>query len=430
MPQQLPLKHDFWRSNFGSVFEQNSAIFAGRQQQNRVNYCKEISKQHTFVHWERRRSAGENRRRAFCVGGRDGLKGRTFFVLLTALVGALVIGAIFILLAKSDPIRAYQVMLTGPFSSSFGITETLVRTTPLLLTGLGIIISFRCGVLNIGGEGQILVGAIASAGVALAFPNLPGLLLFPLVLISGGLAGGIWGAIAGVLKARLNVNEILSTVMLNQIAAQLYLLLIRGVLIDPQEVAYGTGVPQTALVPDVVWLTRLIPGARLNTGFILAIVLAILVYYLLMHTTIGYRLRAVGAGPAAAQYAGINVPFYMALSMFLAGGLAGLAGTVEVLGVHHRALEDISAGYGFSAIVAALFGRLHPIGIIPASILFGSLILGADMMQRAVSIPAAIVMVIQGFVILFVVASDVFIRRPELLSEWKAKWGRRSGEVS
>ena len=120
----------------------------------------------------------------------------------------------------------------------------------------------------------------------------------------------------------------------------------------------------------------------------------------------------------------------MALSMFLAGGLAGLAGTVEVLGVHHRALEDISAGYGFSAIVAALFGRLHPIGIIPASILFGSLILGADMMQRAVSIPAAIVMVIQGFVILFVVASDVFIRRPELLSEWKAKWGRRSGEVS
>ena len=358
------------------------------------------------------------------------MKGRTFFVLLTALVGALVIGAIFILLAKSDPIRAYKVMLTGPFSSSFGITETLVRTTPLLLTGLGIIISFRCGVLNIGGEGQILIGAIASAGIALAFPNLPGLFLFPLVLISGALAGGIWGAIAGVLKARLNVNEILSTVMLNQIAAQLYLLLIRGVLIDPQEVAYGTGVPQTALVPDVVWLTRLIPGARLNTGFILAIVLAILVYYLLMRTTVGYRLRAVGAGPAAAQYAGINVPFYMALSMFLAGGLAGLAGTVEVLGVHHRALEDISAGYGFSAIVAALFGRLHPIGIIPASILFGSLILGADMMQRAVSIPAAIVMVIQGFVILFVVASDVFIRRPELLSEWKAKWGRRSGEVS
>jgi len=358
------------------------------------------------------------------------VKGRTIMVSLAALIGALLIGAIFILLAKSDPVRAYKVMLTGPFSSSFGLTETLVRTTPLLLTGLGIIISFRSGVLNIGGEGQILIGAIAAAGVALKFESLPSLILFPLVLLSGAAAGGIWGGIAGFLKARLNVNEILSTVMLNQIAAQLYLLLIRGILIDPQEVAYGTGVPQTALVPSAVWMSRLIPGTRLNTGFILALVLAVAVYVLLMKTTVGYRLRAVGAGPEAAKYAGINVPFYMVLSMFLAGALAGLAGTVEVLGVHHRALEDISAGYGFSAIVAALFGRLHPIGVIPASILFGALILGADMMQRAVSIPAAIVMVIQGFIILFVVGSDIFIRRPELLEQFRTWRRRRSGEVA
>jgi ABC-type uncharacterized transport system permease subunit len=355
---------------------------------------------------------------------------KTLMVSFAALAGALLVGAIFILLAKSDPVLAYGVMLTGPFSSSFGITETLVRTTPLLLTGLGIIISFRSGVLNIGGEGQILIGAIASAGVAITFAALPALFLFPLVLLSGAVAGGIWGGIAGFLKARMNVNEILSTVMLNQIAAQLYLLIIRGILIDPQELAYGTGVPQTALVPGVVWLSRLIPGTRLNTGFILALVLAVLTYVLLNRTTVGFRLRAVGAGPEAARYAGINVSYYVVLSMFLAGALAGLAGTVEVLGVHHRALEDISAGYGFSAIVAALFGRLHPIGIIPASILFGALILGADMMQRAVSIPAAIVMVIQGFVILFVVASDVFIRRPELLEQLRFWRRRRSGEVA
>lgn len=358
------------------------------------------------------------------------MKGRTLLVSFAALAGALLIGAIFILLAKSDPVRAYGVMLTGPFSGRFGFTETLVRTTPLLLTGLGIIISFRCGVLNIGGEGQILIGAICSAGVALTFEGLPTVVLFPLVLAAGAVAGGVWGGIAGLLKARLGVNEILSTVMLNQIAAQLYLLLIRGILIDPQEVAYGTGVPQTALVPAAVWLSRLVPGTRLHTGFLLALVLAVLTYLLLMRTTVGYRLRAVGEGPEASRYAGINVPFYMVLSMFLAGALAGLAGTVEVLGVHHRALEDISAGYGFSAIVAALFGRLHPIGIIPASVLFGALILGADMMQRAVSIPAAIVLVIQGFVIVFVVASDVFIRRPELFTRWKNSWHRRSGEVA
>ena len=212
------------------------------------------------------------------------MKVKTIVVLLAALVGALLIGAIFILLAKSDPLRAYQVMLTGPFSSSFGITETLVRTTPLLLTGLGIIISFRSGVINIGGEGQILIGAIFGAGVALTFSGLPSFILFPLTLLSGALAGGIWGGIAGFLKARLNVNEILSTVMLNQIAAQVYLLQIRGVLIDPQEVAYGTGTPQTALVHASLWLTRLLPGDRVNTGLIIAIVLAVLVYFLLMKT--------------------------------------------------------------------------------------------------------------------------------------------------
>lgn len=336
-------------------------------------------------------------------------------ILLLALAGALLVGAVFIVLAKSDPVEAYSVMLSGPFSSKFGFTETLVRTTPLLLVGLGIIISFRSGILNIGGEGQILMGAITAAWVALTFPNLPTLLLFPLVLLASGVAGGLWGGIAGWLKARLQVNEILSTVMLNQIAAQVYLLLIRGFLIDPQEVAYGTGVPQTALLPEALWLERLLPGTRLHSGFILAVVLAVLVYFLLWRTTVGYRLRAVGACPEAARYAGIPVRFYLTMAMTLAGAFAGLAGAVEVLGVHHRALEDISAGYGFSGIVAALFGRLHPLGIIPASLLFGALILGADMMQRAVAVPAAVVIIMQGFVILFVVSADLVLRKPQLL---------------
>jgi len=356
------------------------------------------------------------------------LKSKQILVLAAALVGALLIGAIFILLAKSNPITAYSVMLSGPFSSNFGFTETLVRTTPILLVGLGIIISFRSGVLNIGGEGQLLMGAIASAAVALSFPLLPTVLLLPLVLLTGAVAGGLWGGIAGFLKAKLAVNEILSTVMLNQIAAQLYIFLMRGVLIDPQELAYGTGVPQTSLVPAGLWLSRLIEGNRLHTGFIMAVVAAILVYVLLWRTTIGFRLRAVGEGPDASRYAGINVEAYVALAMVLAGAFAGLAGTIEVLGVHHRALEDLSAGYGFSGIVAALFGRLHPLGVIPASVLFGALIVGADMMQRAVNIPAAIVLVIQGFVILFVVSSDLLMRKPELWDKLKLRLLRQSRE--
>ncbi|KKM11514.1 ABC transporter permease [Clostridiales bacterium PH28_bin88] len=338
------------------------------------------------------------------------------FVLFGALAGAVAIGAVLLAIAKTNPLIAYRVMISGPVSSSFGFTETLVRATPLLLVGLGIVISFRSGILNIGGEGQILVGAIAASAVGLALPGWPGMLLLPMVLLASCAAGALWGGIAGWLKARLSVNEILSTVMLNQIALQLYLFLIRGPLIDPQEVAYGTGVPQTAMLAKQIWLTRLIPGTRLHSGFILALVLAVLVYVFLWRTTIGYRMRAVGAGPGASRYAGIKVELYLILAMALAGAFAGLAGAVEVLGVHHRSLEGLSAGYGFSGIVAALFGRLHPLGTIPAAILIGALILGADMMQRAVNVPAAIIMAIQGLVILFVVSSDILLRKPELMA--------------
>jgi general nucleoside transport system permease protein len=342
---------------------------------------------------------------------------KQLLVLLGALVGALLVGAVFILLAKSDPIKAYGVMFSGPFSSKFGISETLVRAVPLLLVGLGIVVSFRSGILNIGGEGQILMGAITASAAATFLSNWPAVFLLPLVLLAGCAGGGIWGGIAGWLKARLSVNEILSTVMLNQIAAQFYILLIRGPLIDPQQLTYGTRAPQTALMPETIWLGRLIPGTRLHTGLILAVFLAALVYLFLWRTTLGYRMRAVGAGPEAARYGGIRVEFYLVLAMALAGAFSGLAGTFEVLGVHHRALEEISAGYGFSGIVAALFGRLHPLGTIPAAVLFGALILGADMMQRAVHIPAAIVMAVQGLVILFVVSSDILLRKPQYMRQ-------------
>jgi general nucleoside transport system permease protein len=355
-------------------------------------------------------------------------------VLLTALACALLVGAVFILLAKSDPFKAYGVLFSGPFSSRFGISETLVRAVPLLLVGLGIVVSFRSGILNIGAEGQILIGAITASAAAASFSHWPAVLLMPVVFLAGCAGGALWGGIAGWLKARLSVNEILSTVMLNQIAAQVYLFLIRGPLIDPQELSYGTGTPQTAVMPEAIWLGRLIPGTRLHTGLILAVLMAALVYLLLWRTTIGYRMRAVGAGPEAARYGGIRVEFYLVLAMALAGALSGMAGTVEVLGVHHRALEDISAGYGFSGIVAALFGRLHPLGTVPAAVLFGALILGADMMQRAVHIPAAMVMAVQGLVILFVVSSDIFLRKPGTLRQMRglifpAKGPEESEEV-
>lgn len=338
---------------------------------------------------------------------------RLFDALLPVLATliALAFGAILLLFLGVNPLEAYGALFRGAFGTVSGITQTLAKATPLLLVALGICIAFRAGVINIGGEGQIILGAIAASAVALALPNLPGILLVILALTVGALAGAFWGGIAGVLKARFGVNEILSTVMLNAIALQLMNFLLRGPMLDPEQIAAGTNVPQSATLPLQVWLPRLVPRTLLHAGLILAIVLAVLVYIFLWRTTIGYRIRAVGLNPSAARYAGIPVKRYMALALILSGAFAGLAGAVEVTGIHHRMIEGLTGGYGFTGIVAALFGKLHPLGAIPASIIFGGLLVGADKMQRTVQVPSSLVVAVNGLIVLFVVASDYFVRR-------------------
>lgn len=324
---------------------------------------------------------------------------------------ALTIGAILLLFLNVNPLDAYSVMLGGAFGSWTGFFQALVKATPLLLVGLGICIAFRASVINIGGEGQIIAGALMATWWPLTFRAWPGWLLIPTTIIMGFLAGCVWGFIPGILKARLKVNEILSTVMMNAIALQFMNLLVRGPLIDPAGVSAGTYLAQSERLPAHVWLVRLIPQTLLNAGAIIAVILAIVVYIFLWRTTLGYRIRAVGLNPEASRYAGINVPFYQALSLTLAGGFAGLAGVVEVLGVQHRLLEGITGGYGFSGIVAALFGGLHPLGSIPASVLFGGLLVGADKMQRAVQVPSSLINAILGLVVLFVVGSNIWSKR-------------------
>lgn len=330
---------------------------------------------------------------------------------LFAVLLALLVGVFLLLALGANPFAAYYALFNGALGNVSGITQALTKATPLLLVGVGICIAFRGGVINIGGEGQIIVGAIAATALSLALRTWPGWLLLPLTLAAGALAGAAWGGIAGFLKARLSVNEILSTVMLNQIALQLMNFLLRGPMLDPKQIEAGTNIPQSEALPEIVWLTRLMPRTLLHSGIILAVILAILVYLLLWRTTIGYRIRAVGLNSAAARYAGIPVAGYLTLSLVLSGAFAGLAGAVEVTGVHHRMLEGLSGGYGFSGIVAALFGKLHPLGAIPASFLFGALLVGADKMQRTVQVPNALIVVLNGLVVLFVVASELYARR-------------------
>ncbi|MFA5837962.1 MAG: ABC transporter permease [Bellilinea sp.] len=333
---------------------------------------------------------------------------------LLAVPVAFLIGAVMLAALGANPLEAYGAMLQGAFGDKSGITQTLVKATPLLLVGLGVCIAFRGGVINIGGEGQIIVGALAATAFSIGFKDMSGWFLLPMSMIMGALAGAVWGGIPGVLKAKLGVNEILSTVMMNAIAVQFSNYLLRGPMIDPKEIEQGTRIAQSALLPRAVWLTRLVPQTLLHSGAILAVILAVLVYIFLWRTTIGYRIRAVGLNIDAARYAGIKVPLYQALALILGGGFAGLAGAVEVMGVQHRMMENLASGYGFSGIVAALFGALHPLGSIPASVLFGGLLVGADKMQRAVQVPSSLIDALLGLVVLFVVGSQIW-------SRWRAR---------
>lgn len=332
-----------------------------------------------------------------------------------ATLAALAVGALMLLILKVNPITAYAALWDGAFGSANSFAETLVKATPLLLVALGICISFRGDVINIGGEGQMIIGAVLATWIGLMFTGAPGWLVITLALFAGFLGGAIWGGIPGALKAYFNVNEILSTVMMNAIAVQLMNFLLRGPMIDPSQAQLASKIPQTARIIDEFHLARLAP-TRLHLGALIAVILAILVYVLLWRTTLGYRIRAVGQSPFASRYAGVKVQRYMVLALLLSGAFAGLAGAVQVYGVNYRMITDgSSSGFtgsaGFNGIVAALFGQLHPLWSIPASILFGALLVGANKMQRVVQVPSALITVMNGLVVVFVVSSEIWRRR-------------------
>ncbi len=330
---------------------------------------------------------------------------------LSAALLAFLLGALMILALGASPIDGLAAMLDGAFGTGDRVAATAVRATPLLLVGAGITIAFRASVINIGGEGQIIAGALLSTSVALAIPGTPKLLLIPIVILAGLVGGGIWGAIPGALKAYASVNEILSTVMLNIVAIQLMNYLLRGPLIDPVEV--GTSrIPQTQRLTDNAALPTLVEGSRLHLGVPIAILAAVIVYLLLFRTPFGFRLRAVGHNPDAARAAGISVERNIVSAMSLSGALSGLAGVVLVFGSESLRLvtDGGSAGFtgsaGFNGIVTALFGGLHPLWTIPSSFLFGSLLTGATELQRDLQIPNALAIALNGLIVLFVVSSD------------------------
>ena len=332
-----------------------------------------------------------------------------------ATLAALAVGALMLLALGANPIKAYGALLEGAFGTTNALAETAVKAVPLLLVGLGICIAFRANVINIGGEGQMIMGALLGTLLGLVLTGWPGWVVIPLALLAGFVGGAIWGAIPGALKAYFGVNEILSTVMMNAIAVQIMNYLLRGPMIDPAQAELASQIPQTASLDAAFRLPRLVP-TRLHLGAAIAIALAILVYILLWRTTLGYRIRAVGQNPDASRYGGIRVRRQVVIALLLSGAFAGLAGVIQVYGLNYRMITDGSAtGFtgsaGFNGIVAALFGQLHPLGTIPASFFFGALLVGANSLQRAMPVPSSFIIALNGWVVVFVVSSDIWRRR-------------------
>ena len=328
---------------------------------------------------------------------------------LAPLVGAavgLVVGALIITASGADPLAAYAALARGALGGLRPLTETVLKATPLVIMALGLVVAFRCRVWNIGGEGQYFAGALAGTVVGLlGQSSMPASLLIPLMLLAGVAGGAVWAALAAWLKLAFGVNEIIATIMLNFVALYTVSYLARGPLRDPM--GY---LPQSARLEEVARLPT-VAGSRIHLGALIALLLVPAIYVLLWKTTAGFRLRAVGSSARVALATGMNVKVAVGLAFLISGALAGLTGIIEVSALHARLKDGISGDYGFTGILVALLGRLHPAGVLLAGVFFAILTIGTQSMHSGLGLPIALSQVLQVIVILVVLVADALARR-------------------
>lgn len=324
---------------------------------------------------------------------------------LLAVVLSMVAGALLFALLGRDPWQALRVLFLSPLQSRDGLAELALKATPLALCAVGIAVACRANVWNIGAEGQFTMGAIAGSGVALAAGDGGGALLLPVMLLAGAAGGMAWAAIPAFLRTRFNAHEILTTLMLSYVAAQVLGWLVHGPWQDPD----GFSFPQTRQFPPQALLPALVPGTRLHVGALFALLAVAVATVLLGRTMAGYRLQVVGLAPAAARYAGFSGDGAVWLGLLVSGGLAGLAGVCEAAGPIGQLTPVISPGYGFAAIIVAFLGRLHPVGALLASLLMALLYLGGEGLQITLQLPLAATGVMQGMLLFFLLGVDVLI---------------------
>ena len=328
---------------------------------------------------------------------------RTISIPIAAVVFGLVIGAILILTQNASPLTAYKALLVGGAGDSDAVLRTLQKATPLIFGGLAVAFAFKAGMFNIGGQGQLLVGAVFAAGIGFGIDGLPLIIHLPVALLAGGIAGAVWGGIAGALKATTGAHEVIVTIMLNFVAGNLT----DWLAANPWKDNSGSNiVARTPLVED----SAVIPTfGAVPVGFLLAVITAITCWMILERTTFGFEVKSVGNNRHAADYAGIRVGRIMALTMAVAGLLAGLGGAVESLGVDGRFEAGVNVGLGFEGITIALLARANPLGVVPAALLVGLMEAGASRMQFKAGVAPELIDVIQAL-ILFFVAAPIILR--------------------
>jgi len=325
-----------------------------------------------------------------------------------AIAAAMLVGAGLIAIAGVSPVKAYAVLFSEALTNYYGFGNTLTKTAPLLLTSLGVLIALKAGQFNIGGEGQIYMGGLGSALVGLYIHGLPSVILVPLALVSGFLFGGLWGMIPGYLKAVRGVNEVITTLLLNYIAQNLISYLVSHPMMETNAPS-----PFSPPIDAAAQLPILLPQTQTHAGILVGLLATVLVWFGFAYTPLGYQIEAVGQNPIAARYAGISVPRTIIGVMTLAGGLAGLAGAGEVLGLKYRLFENFSPGYGFDAIAIAILCRGNLAGLVLISLFFGALRSGASVMQRSAGVPVTVVYAIQGLTVLFIAISLTLEKKEE-----------------
>ncbi|MBT9163450.1 MAG: hypothetical protein DDT24_00357 [Chloroflexi bacterium] len=330
---------------------------------------------------------------------------------ITAICAGFLVGAIVVWVTGHPVVETFYHLFRGAFGSRIAIGMTLTRATPIIFTGLAVAIAFKCGLFNIGAEGQLQVGAFAAAWVGIALPPMPPVIHISLAFAAGAAAGLLWAVVPAVLKVTRGAHEVVTTMMLAHVGILLASYLVTGPFKDPGPV------PQTEWIASTAQLTRLLPPTQLSTALFVALLCAIAVYLFLWKTSPGYAIRAAGLNPKAAEAGGVPVARSIMLALLLSGALAGLGGAGEILGVFHRFIDGFSPGYGWTGIGVALVGRMHPLGVILAAVLFGALRAGGGTVARAVGVPLDITVVIQGTIILFIAAQ----RMTEFLWERRRK---------